>query len=153
MVVQLKPVAGTDDVYLWKYLPSIPAAVIFVILFSVVMAAHLWRMVRTRTWFCSAFAVGGICMFFKFRFSTSRFFFLRPCFSFSFSSKSNPLTSKTCFFSSPSHRLPRPGIFVLSHRRYCSIHDPDLFDPPRARLVFRVHLHGVEPADPLRFRW
>ncbi|KAG9796324.1 hypothetical protein KCU88_g134, partial [Aureobasidium melanogenum] len=60
MVVQLKPVSGTDDIYLWKYLPSIPAAVIFVILFSVVMAAHLWRMVRTRTWFCSAFAVGGI---------------------------------------------------------------------------------------------
>ncbi|KAL2444211.1 hypothetical protein ABEF95_015908 [Exophiala dermatitidis] len=68
-MVQLKPVAGTDDVYLWKYLPSIPAAAVFLVLFSVVTAAHLWRMVRTRAWFCSVFAVGGICTF-KFRFTT-----------------------------------------------------------------------------------
>ncbi|KAK9368146.1 hypothetical protein V1509DRAFT_670428 [Lipomyces kononenkoae] len=58
-MVKLEPVDGTD-IYIWKYLPSIPAAIIFIVLFTGVTSANCWRMVNTRSWFCSAFAVGGL---------------------------------------------------------------------------------------------
>ncbi|KAK9368195.1 RTA1 like protein-domain-containing protein [Lipomyces kononenkoae] len=58
-MVILEPVDGTD-IYLWKYLPSIPAAIIFILLFTGITSTHCWRMVKTRSWFCSAFAVGGL---------------------------------------------------------------------------------------------
>ncbi|KAF2103751.1 RTA1-domain-containing protein [Rhizodiscina lignyota] len=58
-MTQLKPVDGTD-VYLWKYLPSIPAAVIFILSFTGITSAHCWRMVKTRSWFCIPVAVGGL---------------------------------------------------------------------------------------------
>lgn len=58
-MAQLKPVDGTDY-FLWKYLPSIPAAVVFLLLFTGVTAAHCWRMKTTRTWFCIPFAIGGL---------------------------------------------------------------------------------------------
>ena len=44
--------------YLWRYVPSIAAAVIFAILFAAGAAVHTWRMVKTKTWFCIAFTVG-----------------------------------------------------------------------------------------------
>ncbi|EGX46897.1 hypothetical protein AOL_s00097g323 [Orbilia oligospora ATCC 24927] len=57
-MVELKPVEG--DVYLWKYLPSIPAAALFLVLFAVATGVLCWRLIRTRTWFCIPFAIGGI---------------------------------------------------------------------------------------------
>lgn len=54
----LEPYAG--DYYLWKYLPSIPAAVIFTILFAVATLAHAWRIWQTRNYFCIAFTLGGV---------------------------------------------------------------------------------------------
>ncbi|KAH6887032.1 RTA1 like protein-domain-containing protein [Thelonectria olida] len=45
--------------YLWKYVPSMAAAVIFTILFLVLSLAHTWKMVRCRIWFCFAFTIGG----------------------------------------------------------------------------------------------
>lgn len=59
-MAQLNPVDGTD-VYLWRYLPSFTAAAIFMGLFAVVTLAHCWRMTKTRTWYCSIFALGGLC--------------------------------------------------------------------------------------------
>ncbi|EEU43598.1 uncharacterized protein NECHADRAFT_45160 [Fusarium vanettenii 77-13-4] len=47
------------DFYLWSYVPSMPAAVIFTILFLVLSAAHTWKMIRCRLWFCIAFTIGG----------------------------------------------------------------------------------------------
>ncbi|KAK6511285.1 hypothetical protein TWF481_000206 [Arthrobotrys musiformis] len=57
---ELRPIPGRPNVYLWKYLPSIPAAAIFLVLFAVVTIFHLWRSVRARVWFCIPFAIGGI---------------------------------------------------------------------------------------------
>ncbi|KAH6974171.1 RTA1 like protein-domain-containing protein [Ilyonectria sp. MPI-CAGE-AT-0026] len=57
-MAELKPVDGTD-VYLWKYLPSIPAAIAFLVLFTLITIAHTWRMVKTKTWFTSVFVIGG----------------------------------------------------------------------------------------------
>jgi hypothetical protein len=47
--------------YLWKYLPSVPAAVIFILLFLVMTGLIVWRMFRTKSWFCIPFAIGGFC--------------------------------------------------------------------------------------------
>ncbi|KAH7219463.1 RTA1 like protein-domain-containing protein [Fusarium oxysporum] len=54
---ELLPYKG--DFYLWSYVPSIPAAVIFIILFLVLSAAHIWKMIHNRLWFCIPFVIGG----------------------------------------------------------------------------------------------
>ncbi|CAK7213062.1 hypothetical protein SCUCBS95973_001673 [Sporothrix curviconia] len=48
------------EVYLWKYMPSLPLAIIFAGVFLVVTAVHLWKMVRTKMWFCIPFVLGGL---------------------------------------------------------------------------------------------
>lgn len=58
-MAKLEPLEG--GYYLWKYLPSIAAAVIFILLFLVMSILVSWRMFKTRTWFCIPFAVGGFC--------------------------------------------------------------------------------------------
>ncbi|KAH8202509.1 hypothetical protein TruAng_003317 [Truncatella angustata] len=49
--------------YLWNYLPSVPAAVIFLLLFLVMTSLISWRMFKTKTWFCIPLVIGG---FFEF---------------------------------------------------------------------------------------
>lgn len=58
----LKPLHGRDY-YLWKYVPSQPAAIVFAILFLVATLAHSWRIYKARARFCIAFAIGGLCRF------------------------------------------------------------------------------------------
>ncbi|CAG7938543.1 unnamed protein product [Penicillium nalgiovense] len=43
----------------WNYAPSIPAAVIFMLIFIVLTGLHSWKMFRARTWFCITFTLGG----------------------------------------------------------------------------------------------
>lgn len=50
---------------LWEYVPSLPAAVIFIVLFGILTLAHTWKMFAHRMWFCIPFVVGGICKFAK----------------------------------------------------------------------------------------
>ncbi|KAH8683662.1 RTA1 like protein-domain-containing protein, partial [Ilyonectria robusta] len=45
--------------YLWHYIPSFPAAVVFIALFGLLTAGHAFKLVRHRTWFCIPFVVGG----------------------------------------------------------------------------------------------
>ncbi|PQE32574.1 RTA1 domain protein [Rutstroemia sp. NJR-2017a WRK4] len=47
--------------YLWNYVPSMGAAVFFILLFIVMTGLHGWRMFKTRTWFCIPFFIG--CFF------------------------------------------------------------------------------------------
>jgi hypothetical protein len=47
--------------YLWKYLPSIPAAIIFLLLFITTTALHTYKMIKSKTWFCTVFVIGGFC--------------------------------------------------------------------------------------------
>ncbi|KAF2821500.1 RTA1-domain-containing protein [Ophiobolus disseminans] len=47
-------------VYLWAYLPNLPAAIIFAALFSLLATAHIWKMARTKMWFCTPFVIGGL---------------------------------------------------------------------------------------------
>ncbi|KAI8650744.1 hypothetical protein NCS57_01409100 [Fusarium keratoplasticum] len=45
---------------LWRYLPSLPAAIVFVVIFGILTIGHAWKMFRHRMWFCIPFVVGGI---------------------------------------------------------------------------------------------
>lgn len=47
--------------YLWRYVPSLAAAVIFLILFLAATLFHTWKIWKTRTMFCIVFAIGGLC--------------------------------------------------------------------------------------------
>ena len=53
---------GVDCFYLWKYVPSVAAAVIFLILYLAASLMHTWRMARLRMWFCIPFVIGGFRM-------------------------------------------------------------------------------------------
>ncbi|ETS82438.1 hypothetical protein PFICI_04314 [Pestalotiopsis fici W106-1] len=54
---ELLPYKG--NFYLWNYIPSMAAAVIFLLLFLVASLAHSWRMYHERLWFCLPFVIGG----------------------------------------------------------------------------------------------
>jgi len=58
-MAKLEPYKG--GYYLWQYVPSIAAAVIFLLLFLGMTALISWRMFKTKTWFCLPFAIGGFC--------------------------------------------------------------------------------------------
>ncbi|KAM0244016.1 hypothetical protein ACHAP5_006680 [Fusarium lateritium] len=45
---------------LYHYDPSIPAAVIILLLFLVVTVLHFWQLVRERCWFMIPLAIGGV---------------------------------------------------------------------------------------------
>ncbi|KAI9727800.1 MAG: hypothetical protein M1834_007947 [Cirrosporium novae-zelandiae] len=49
--------------YLWQYIPSKAAGGIFATLFLLAIIAHSWRLLKTRTWSCIAFLIGGIFEF------------------------------------------------------------------------------------------
>ncbi|KPM35699.1 hypothetical protein AK830_g10888 [Neonectria ditissima] len=60
-MVELQPYK--HGYYLWLYVPSLAAAVIFCLLFGVATIAHVWKICKTRTWFCIPFAIGGYMQF------------------------------------------------------------------------------------------
>lgn len=45
---------------LYAYRPSKAGAIIFCLLFITATAFHLWRMIRCRSWFMTAFVIGGM---------------------------------------------------------------------------------------------
>ncbi|KAK2790623.1 hypothetical protein FQN53_009092 [Emmonsiellopsis sp. PD_33] len=51
---------GKIDFELYRYTPNIPAAVIFVVLFAATTLYHIYQLTRTRTWYFTAFVIGGI---------------------------------------------------------------------------------------------
>ena len=58
-MAELKPFRG--NYYLWEYVPSKAAAILFTILFFIATVFVIWRMVRTKTLFSIAFTIGGVC--------------------------------------------------------------------------------------------
>lgn len=50
-------------VYLWDYVPNLPAAVVFAFLFALLTMVHTWKMIRLKMWFCIPFIIGGFCMY------------------------------------------------------------------------------------------
>lgn len=46
---------------LYSYVPSVAAAGIFIAIFLVLLIVHVFRIIRTHTWFCIPFIIGTIC--------------------------------------------------------------------------------------------
>jgi hypothetical protein len=59
--VRSEPLPYKGDFYLWKYVPSMAAAVIFLILYLIASCMHTWKMWTMRMWFCIPFVIGGFC--------------------------------------------------------------------------------------------
>ncbi|KAJ4298051.1 hypothetical protein N0V90_005950 [Kalmusia sp. IMI 367209] len=57
-MAELKPYRGSY--YLWKYVPSTPAAALFAVLFALSTGYIIWRIIKTRAHFCIVFALGGL---------------------------------------------------------------------------------------------
>lgn len=53
------PRDGNAIFKLYRYDPSMAAAIIFIILFLLVTGLHTYQLIRTKTWFFSCFVVGG----------------------------------------------------------------------------------------------
>ena len=51
------------DFKLYRYTPSLVAAIIFIVLFVLATAYHLYQVIRTRFWYFTIFVVGGACEF------------------------------------------------------------------------------------------
>ena len=57
---ELLPYNGTY--YLWDYVPSLPAAIVFLGLFATATIWHGALLLKTQQWFCLPFIFGGLCM-------------------------------------------------------------------------------------------
>lgn len=49
------------DFQLYRYVPSLPAAIVSVIVFGILTGLHVWRLYRARAFYFTAFTVGGLC--------------------------------------------------------------------------------------------
>lgn len=47
----------------YHYDPSLPAAVIFISLFSITSLLHLYQLIRSRAWYFIPFLAGCVCKF------------------------------------------------------------------------------------------
>ena len=60
-LLALLPRASKFELY--KYTPSLAAAVLFIVLFALTTSLHSYQMFRTRTWFYIPFLLGGLCTY------------------------------------------------------------------------------------------
>lgn len=51
------------DFKLFRYDPSMAAAILFAILFLAISVIHAYQLIRTQTWIFVPFAIGGFCKF------------------------------------------------------------------------------------------
>ncbi|KAL4940212.1 hypothetical protein BDV06DRAFT_230509 [Aspergillus oleicola] len=57
-MAKLEPYVG--NYYLWEYVPSIAASIIFLLLFLAATVFHCWKAWKTNARFCIAFCLGGL---------------------------------------------------------------------------------------------
>ncbi|KAJ5983010.1 hypothetical protein N7481_005109 [Penicillium waksmanii] len=55
---RLEPLKG--GYYVWHYVPSIAASIVFILLFLAVTSFHFWKIFRTKVRFTLPFAIGGL---------------------------------------------------------------------------------------------
>lgn len=63
-MAKLEPFSG--DYYLWDYVPSIAASIIFFLIYLALTLFHVWKAWITRARFCIPFIIGGFCTSFLF---------------------------------------------------------------------------------------
>lgn len=52
---------GSMEFVFYTYNPSMPAAIIFIVVFGISSALHFWQLLRSRTWYFIAFLIGCLC--------------------------------------------------------------------------------------------
>lgn len=55
-----EPPGDGFDFQLYRYTPSLPAAIVSVAVFAILTALHTWRLFRARAYYFTAFTIGGI---------------------------------------------------------------------------------------------
>ncbi|KAF5723988.1 Rtm1p [Fusarium mundagurra] len=50
---------GKLDFKLYRYTPSLPAAIVATVIFAILSCLHLWRLYRARAWYFIPFTIGG----------------------------------------------------------------------------------------------
>lgn len=54
--------SGTGiDFQLYRYTPSLAAAILFLVLFVLITAYHIYQVIRMRSWYMLVFVTGGVC--------------------------------------------------------------------------------------------
>jgi hypothetical protein len=53
--------ADAFDFRLYRYTPSLSAAIVFVVIFAILSALHVARIQRHRSYYFTAFTIGGFC--------------------------------------------------------------------------------------------
>jgi hypothetical protein len=109
--------------YLWNYVPSMPAAVVFIVLFVIMSVLHSWRIFKTGTKFCWPFAIGCICK----------------------SPVLIPDRKSSNDRDSGSHRLLRQGSFSQYNWRIATLCPSELLHPHRACSIRGLYLHDPRP--------
>ncbi len=54
------------DFQLYRYTPSLPAAVVSAVVFAALTLLHAWRLHRARAYYFTAFTIGGLCKSFQY---------------------------------------------------------------------------------------
>lgn len=121
---ELLPYKG--DFYLWKYVPSMAAAVIFLIIYLIASFMHAWKMWKTRMWFCTPLVIGGFCLLSSFKLA---------------------VMFVTLIFSSGSHRLWRSYRCEQCNRFFDALHHPIRLPPGTAVPFRRFYLHDPWARD------
>jgi hypothetical protein len=52
--------ATKQEYVLWPYTPSVAGGAIAAVVFSLLTCAHVFRLVKSRTWFCIPFVIGAL---------------------------------------------------------------------------------------------
>jgi hypothetical protein len=54
---------GAFNFQLYRYTPSLAAAIVSAIVFAILTVLHAWRLFRARAFYFTAFTIGGLCMY------------------------------------------------------------------------------------------
>lgn len=58
---QRAPAEQSFDFKLYRYNPSLPAAIVAVVVFAILTAYHGWLMRRWKAYYFTPFFIGGVC--------------------------------------------------------------------------------------------
>lgn len=118
-----------SDFVLYRYDPSLAAAVIFLVLFKLSTILHAVQAVRTRSWYLTPFIIGGICELYP-----------------------TPLLRHALTYHSRSAGLRWPHMVFQRPVHHRPIHHANTTSSPRSCPLCRIHLHDPRAHYP-PYRW
>ena len=49
------------DFKLYRYIPSLEASIVAIVVFAILTSVHFWRLLRARAFYFTPFLIGGVC--------------------------------------------------------------------------------------------